>query len=153
MCGHRHFQQQHNSSSRLGINRVWLPRCFFCTTTYYYYYYIHIYAVSTDVHVCPPSCCLILSLGPLSFLLAATQVNDVVPVHRNLSWVYRFSAFAIWLFTTIIMVIDRFYWNVWPRQMFCTDGCGNDFFCDMDEVIGIVSWMSYNYNIGEGVLL
>ncbi|CBJ27375.1 hypothetical protein Esi_0067_0071 [Ectocarpus siliculosus] len=47
---------------------------------------------------------------------------------------YRYVGLGVWLFISTFMVLDRFYWNVWPRQSICTDGCGGDFFCDMDDV-------------------
>lgn len=103
----------------------------------------------------PRPCCVIHDVLSLLLFCFAHQ-TALVPVHRNLSWVYRLSAFAIWLFTTTIMILDRFYWNVWPRQTFCTDGCGNDFFCDMDEVTAssaVLSSLSYNYNTGEVVVV
>lgn len=51
-----------------------------------------------------------------------------------MSKVYRGTMLSIWLVSSAVIVLDRFYWNVWPRQTICTDGCGNDFFCPMDEV-------------------
>lgn len=47
---------------------------------------------------------------------------------------YRYVGLGTWLLISALMVLDRFYWNVWPRQSICTDGCGGDFFCDMDDV-------------------
>ncbi|CAM9715253.1 unnamed protein product, partial [Laminaria digitata] len=52
---------------------------------------------------------------------------------KNYKGVYRYVTLAVWLVTSAIMILDRFYWNVWPRQSICTDGCGNDSFCPMDE--------------------
>ena len=69
------------------------------------------------------------------------------PVQRDLTWVYRYSSFAIWLFSTILIILDRIYWNVWPRQTICTDGCGNDFYCDMDEVMAVFRWDVYGGRI------
>ncbi|CAN0436565.1 unnamed protein product [Ascophyllum nodosum] len=56
-----------------------------------------------------------------------------VPVNRNLFWVYRYVALGVWLFSTLMMILDRFYWNTWQRQSVCTDGCGTDLSCMMDE--------------------
>ena len=61
----------------------------------------------------------------------------LLQVSRNYRGVYRYTTLAIWLATSAIMILDRFYWNVWPRQSICTDGCGTDFFCEMDEVCAI----------------
>lgn len=55
-------------------------------------------------------------------------------MEKNLAGVYRYVALYVWLLISSLMVLDRFYWNVWPRQSICTDGCGGDFFCDMDDV-------------------
>ncbi|CAM9569749.1 unnamed protein product [Ectocarpus fasciculatus] len=52
---------------------------------------------------------------------------------KNYSGVYRYVGLGVWLLISTFMVLDRFYWNVWPRQSICTDGCGGDFFCDMDD--------------------
>lgn len=59
----------------------------------------------------------------------------------------------LWLATTALLVADRLRWNVWPRQdvgWIChgggggsvdagengSGGCGQDFFCEVDEVCG-----------------
>lgn len=55
-------------------------------------------------------------------------------VQRNNASLYRYTCLAIWLISSMMIVLDRFYWNVWPRQTICSPGCGGDFFCDMDEV-------------------
>ena len=53
---------------------------------------------------------------------------------KNYIGVYRYVGLGAWLLISAFMVLDRFYWNVWPRQSICTDGCGGDFFCDMADV-------------------
>lgn len=57
-----------------------------------------------------------------------------MPIHTSRSGVYRFGFLAVWIITSVAMVLDRFFWNIWARQTICSDGCGNDFFCEMDEV-------------------
>ncbi|CAM9533486.1 unnamed protein product [Ectocarpus sp. 6 AP-2014] len=63
---------------------------------------------------------------------SAGEEQDL-PVGKDRSGVYRYVGLGVWLFISTFMVLDRFYWNVWPRQSICTDGCGGDFFCDMDD--------------------
>lgn len=55
-------------------------------------------------------------------------------IHWNWNGVYRYTCLAVWIVSSAVMIIDRFYWNVWPRQTICSPGCGNDFFCSVDEV-------------------
>eukprot|EP00903_Cladosiphon_okamuranus_P016206 g14954.t1 len=52
---------------------------------------------------------------------------------KNFTGVYRYVGLGSWLLISAFMVLDRFYWNVWPRQTICTNGCGGDFFCDMED--------------------
>lgn len=63
-----------------------------------------------------------------------------------MSKVYRGTVLLIWLVSSALVVLDRFYWNLWPRQSICTDGCGNDFFCPIDEV------RKYSFRSIENVL-
>eukprot|EP00904_Undaria_pinnatifida_P008090 jgi/Undpi1/4410/HiC_scaffold_17.g07765.m1 len=49
------------------------------------------------------------------------------------------------------MILDRFYWNVWPRQTVCTDGCGNDFFCQMDEDPGCLKEGPWSVKVFDAI--
>ena len=60
--------------------------------------------------------------------------RQVMAAGKNRNGVFRYVGLGIWLLASALMILDRFYWNVWPRQTICTDGCGNDFFCDMSDV-------------------
>lgn len=64
----------------------------------------------------------------------SSQHPEMLPPKENRAGVYRYTALGIWLFVTALMILDRFYWNVWPRQDICSPGCGTDFFCDVNEV-------------------
>lgn len=55
------------------------------------------------------------------------------PASPNRSGVYRYGFLVVWILACIATLLDRFFWNLWPRQAIC-DGCGEDFFCEMDEV-------------------
>ena len=72
---------------------------------------------------------------PFLLLLILLLVLLLLQVSRNLRGVYRYGMLAVWLGCSSVMILDRFYWNIWPRQSICTDGCGTDIFCDMDEVL------------------
>lgn len=68
---------------------------------------------------------------------------------------YLRAHLLVWIAATALMIADRFLWNVWPRQDVFPDvaaggcggadggGCGEDFFCPMDEV-----WTLSGYNRG-----
>ncbi|CAM9744602.1 unnamed protein product [Chrysoparadoxa australica] len=52
---------------------------------------------------------------------------------------YRYAHLGLFLIWTLLAVLDRFYWNVWPRQSFpgvCNGGCGNDFIGDCGDKDG-----------------
>ena len=59
--------------------------------------------------------------------------KKIVPVHSSKIGYYRWAFLTIWLIITVIIVLDRFLSNVWPRQSFagppCNGKCGGDFFC------------------------
>lgn len=54
-------------------------------------------------------------------------------INPSRSGYYRWTFLTIWIIITVIMVLDRFFPNVWPRQSFsgppCNGKCGGDFFC------------------------
>lgn len=54
---------------------------------------------------------------------------------------YRYIHLTVWTAMTVLMVVDRLLWNVWPRQSFgfCAPDCGSDFVCDSDEVNALAS--------------
>lgn len=80
-------------------------------------------------------CFPLLSLSSALLANAALPATETqAPIRKNGRRVYRYVCLAIWLGSSAVMILDRFYWNVWPRQTICSPGCGNDFFCDPDEV-------------------
>ncbi|CAM9174985.1 unnamed protein product [Ectocarpus sp. 4 AP-2014] len=69
---------------------------------------------------------------------------------KNYGGVYRYVGLGVWLFISTFMVLDRFYWNFWPRQTICTDGCGGDFFCKMDDDPGCLKdgpWSAKTFDV------
>ena len=46
---------------------------------------------------------------------------------------FRYGMLVSWLIISLLLVLDRFYTNIWPRQSFtaapCFGKCGGDFFC------------------------
>lgn len=72
----------------------------------------------------------------LSPARVTVHVCQAAPVFdsKNRAGIYRYLCLGVWLGCSFFMVLDRFLWNVWPRQTICEPGCGGDFFCDMDDV-------------------
>lgn len=73
------------------------------------------------------------AIGYVPWKSLAKDSDAPQKVSKNRTGVYRYGMLALWLGSSAIIVLDRFYWNVWPRQTICAPGCGNDFYCDMDE--------------------
>lgn len=65
--------------------------------------------------------------------IATPPFETDILIQPNRHGVYRYGALMVWILATTAMVLDRFYWNIWPRESICTHGCGKDI-CNIEEV-------------------
>lgn len=61
-------------------------------------------------------------------------------IHASRARHYRYALLLSWLVISLLLVLDRFFTNVWPRQSFsdapCSGNCGGDFFCSFSGEAG-----------------
>lgn len=94
----------------------------------FHHYYCHAHPTALASQFFGRSC------RAMQVVSSVVEASTIMPPVQNRKGVYRYTCLAIWIIVSLGMVLDRFYWNMWPRQTICSPGCGTDVYCDMDEV-------------------